>query len=106
MLFNTAHTGPLEVFVINYEFLLIMRFDDINIHKDINRIQSRNTRDWLVRDYKNVNRYSKLFSDGKRGETKDAVEKTKNFRSELRDRLSIISSTPRSQKIVSREFRS
>ncbi|MDR1891136.1 MAG: hypothetical protein LBQ23_03070 [Puniceicoccales bacterium] len=82
-----------------------MCLDDTNIHRGISRIESRTTKGWLVRGYKNGNRYSKLFSDGKLGGTKDALEKAKIFRNELCDRLSKIPSKPRCQKIVSHDKR-
>ncbi|MDR0742502.1 MAG: hypothetical protein LBE98_03490 [Puniceicoccales bacterium] len=83
-----------------------MHIDDINIHEGgISRIDSRTTKGWLVRGYKNGNRYSKLFSDGKLGGKEEALKKAKIFRNNLRARLSEIPNKPRCQKIVSRDKR-
>ncbi|MDR2602935.1 MAG: hypothetical protein LBC11_00015 [Puniceicoccales bacterium] len=83
-----------------------MHTDDTNIHGGgISRIDSKTTKGWLVRGYKNGNRYSKLFSDRKLGGKEAALEKAKIFRNELRNRLSAILSKPRRQKIVSHDRR-
>ncbi|MDR1528453.1 MAG: hypothetical protein LBS22_02600 [Puniceicoccales bacterium] len=86
-----------------------MHRDDTNIHEDntniheggISRINSRTTKGWLVRGYKNGNRYSKLFSDGKLGGKEEALKRAKVFRNDLRARLSAIPTKDRCQKIVS-----
>jgi hypothetical protein len=75
------------------------------VYKGISRIDSRTTRGWLVRGYKNGTRYSKLFSDGKLGGRENAFEKAKVFYGELSARLKSIPSKPRSQKIVSHDKR-
>lgn len=74
-------------------------------HKGISRIDSKTTRGWLVRGYKNGIRYSKLFSDRKCGGREDALNKASVFRNELYARLSSIPSKPRVQKIVSKDKR-
>jgi hypothetical protein len=58
-----------------------------------------------VRGYKNGQRYSKLFSDGKLGGKENSRIKAKIFCNELRLRLSAIPSKPRKQKIVSHDKR-
>jgi hypothetical protein len=74
-------------------------------HKGISRIDSKTTKGWLVRGYKNGVRYSKLFSDGKFGGPDLSLQKARVFCSELSERLSAIPSKPRSQKIVSHDKR-
>jgi hypothetical protein len=83
-----------------------MHTDDINIpRRGISRIDSKTTKGWLVRGYKNGNRYSKLFSDGKLGGKEEALEKARIFCNELHARLSAIPAKPRCQKIVSHDKR-
>jgi hypothetical protein len=74
-------------------------------YKGISRIDSKTTKGWLVRGYKNGTRYSKLFSDGKLGGKENALGKAQVFRSELSARLSSIPAKPRCQKIVSHDKR-
>ncbi|MDR3144098.1 MAG: hypothetical protein LBT64_01185 [Puniceicoccales bacterium] len=76
-----------------------------SVYKGISRIDSRTTKGWLVRGYKNGIRYSKLFSDGKLGGRESAFEKAKAFYVELSTRLKSIPSKPRNQKIVSHDKR-
>ncbi|MDR1413905.1 MAG: hypothetical protein LBI56_03150 [Puniceicoccales bacterium] len=76
-----------------------------NIHKGISRINSRTTKGWLVRGYKNGVRYSKLFSDRKLGGEEIALNKAVVCRNELAARLCAIPSKPRCQKIVSHDKR-
>ncbi|MDR2738200.1 MAG: hypothetical protein LBB18_04675 [Puniceicoccales bacterium] len=73
--------------------------------KNISRIDSKTTKGWLVRGYKNGQRYSKLFSDGKLGGKENSRIKAKIFCNELRLRLNAIPSKPRKQKIVSHDKR-
>ncbi|MDR2432492.1 MAG: hypothetical protein LBD34_01940 [Puniceicoccales bacterium] len=83
-----------------------MYTNNTDIHEGgISRIDSKTTKGWLVRGYKNGNRYSKLFSDRKLGGKEEALGKAKIFRNELRARLSAILSKPRCQKIVSHDKR-
>jgi hypothetical protein len=79
--------------------------NDKSTYKGISRIDSKTTKGWLVRGYKNGIRYSKLFSDGKFGGKNIALTKAIVFRNELCTRLSSIPSKPRSQKIVSHDKR-
>ncbi|MDR1432883.1 MAG: hypothetical protein LBI61_00895 [Puniceicoccales bacterium] len=76
-----------------------------NIHKGISRIDSKTTKGWLVRGYKNGIRYSKLFSDRKLGGESVSLGKAIVCRNELAARLCAIPSKPRSQKIVSHDKR-
>ena len=63
---------------------------DVEHSKGISRIDSKTTKGWLVRGYKNGIRYSKLFSDGKLGGRDQALEKASVFRNELYSRLNAI----------------
>ena len=78
---------------------------DVEHSKGISRIDSKTTKGWLVRGYKNGIRYSKLFSDGKLGGRDQALEKASVFRNELYSRLNAIPAKPRCQKIVSKDKR-
>jgi hypothetical protein len=74
-------------------------------HKGISRIESKTTKGWLVRGYKNSKRYSKLFSDRKLGSSDEAFRQACAFRIQLAARLKAIPSDPRATKIVYRDVR-
>ncbi|MDR1256105.1 MAG: hypothetical protein LBJ94_04260 [Puniceicoccales bacterium] len=69
-------------------------------HRGISRVNSKTTKGWLVRGYKNGKRYSKLFSDGKIGSSEEALGQALEFYEELSNRLKAIPSGPRAKKIV------
>ncbi len=74
-------------------------------YKGISRIDSKTTRGWLVRGYKNGKRYSKLFSDRKLKSAEEALRQAQNFYKELTDRLKSIPARPRAKKIVYKDVR-
>jgi hypothetical protein len=74
-------------------------------YKGISRINSKTTRGWLVRGYKNGKRYSKLFSDRKSGTSEEALQHARVFYDELILRLKAMPSRPRAKKIVYRDAR-
>ncbi len=74
-------------------------------YKGISRINSKTTKGWLVRGYKNGKRYSKLFSDRKLQSTEEALRQARIFYDELSTRLKAIPSRPRAKKIVFRDIR-
>lgn len=74
-------------------------------YKGISRIDSKTTKGWLVRGYKNGKRYSKLFSDRKLGSSKEALRQAQEFYQELSARLKAIPSRPRAKKIVYKDVR-
>jgi hypothetical protein len=73
--------------------------------KGISRIDSKTTKGWLVRGYKNGKRYSKLFSDRKIGSSEEALHRACTFRGDLSSRLKAIPANPRAKKIVYRDSR-
>jgi hypothetical protein len=79
--------------------------NSVKKHKGISRIDSKTTKGWLVRGYKNGVRYSKLFSDGKFGGADMSLRRAQVFCNELSARLSAIPAKPRNQKIVSHDKR-
>lgn len=74
-------------------------------YKGISRIDSKTTKGWLVRGYKNGKRYSKLFSDRKYGSPKEALKQAQAFYIELSARLQAIPARPRAKKIVYKDIR-
>ncbi|MDE6432132.1 MAG: hypothetical protein K2L13_01930 [Opitutales bacterium] len=74
-------------------------------YKGISRIDSKTTRGWLVRGYKNGKRYSKLFSDRKLGSPEEALRQARLFYQDLSKRLDEIPARPRARKIVYKDSR-
>jgi hypothetical protein len=74
-------------------------------YKGISRIESKTTKGWLVRGYKNGKRYSKLFSDRKLGSPDEALQQARAFQTQLEIRLKAIPPDPRAKKIVYRDIR-
>ncbi|MDR0595734.1 MAG: hypothetical protein LBF94_03535 [Puniceicoccales bacterium] len=74
-------------------------------YKGISRIDSKTTKGWLVRGYKNGKRYSKLFSDRKIGSSEEALSQALIFCKELSARLKAIPADPRAKKIVYSDVR-
>lgn len=76
-----------------------------NRYKGISRIDSGSTHGWFVRGYKNGETYTKLFSDGKCGSKKKALEEAIAYRSELVNMLKEIPNKPRERRVVSSDKR-
>lgn len=74
-------------------------------YKGISRIDSKTTKGWLVRGYKNGKRYSKLFSDRKLKSLEEALRQAREFYQELSARLKAMPARPRAKKIVYKDMR-
>jgi hypothetical protein len=74
-------------------------------YRGISRIDSKTTKGWLVRGYKNGKRYSKLFSDRKLKSSEEALKQAQIFYAELVARLKAMPARPRAKKIVYRDAR-
>lgn len=76
-----------------------------NNQKGISRIDSGSTHGWFVRGYKNGLTYTKLFSDGKFGGKKSALDEAVVYRSELVKELEKIPVKKRTRRVVTSDKR-
>ena len=73
--------------------------------KGISRIDSGSTHGWFVRGYRNGKTFSRLFSDKKNGGKNAALDKARQFKQELMQKLNELPSEPRARRIVTRDAR-
>ena len=73
--------------------------------KGISRIDSGSTHGWFVRGYRNGKTFSRLFSDIKNGGREAALEKAREFRQQLQQKLEELPQEPRARRIVTRDAR-
>lgn len=76
-----------------------------NKEKGISRIDSGSTHGWFVRGYRNGKTYSRLFSDMKCGGKDEALERAREFRDGLYNKLDQIPRKPRARRVVFRDSR-
>ena len=73
--------------------------------KGISRIDSRSTRGWFVRGYRNGKTYSKLFSDGRCKGRDAALENARKYRDKLHAKVAAIPKSARARRFVTRNRR-
>ena len=76
-----------------------------NEDKGISRIDSGTTKGWFVRGYRNGKTYAKLFSDRKFGGYDRSLEKAREFRDKLHQKLADMKKTQRKRRVAFRDSR-